>query len=103
MFKELVHEDQPLRCMTNYYDYRPSSPALHDTSGPVQPTVRRSIPGRMANYMEDRSYQAQSGYRKIEEPMQPQPRKTRPQDVALVRQEHTIPLASCEDTSYINW
>ena len=107
MPQERVHEEQPLRCMASYYDYGPSPPALHAPTALFQPPVRRSIPGRMANYMEDRSYQAQHGYRKIEGPVHrsddlPQAREDPSQNSAIVRQELTASLVSSEEDNLTN-
>jgi len=73
----------------------------------LSPQSNTQIPGRMVNYVEDRSYQTQSGYRKIEGTIHrprdpPQAREALSQDSAAVRQEQMMPLVSNEHDDPLN-
>lgn len=67
MSREYVFEEQPLRCMANYYDYGPTTLTSHDTATNGTNTTHRSIPGRMANYAETRFDHVRKGYRELQE------------------------------------
>jgi hypothetical protein len=69
MSQKRIHEEQPLRCMANYYDYGPTSLAYNNTTDHSQSAPNRTIPGRMANYTytDINCDRDKRGYQKTEE------------------------------------
>lgn len=76
MPQERDDEEQPLRCMANYYDYGPASSTTSNTIARPTTFASRSVPDRMVNYTDIRFDRTRTGYHALQEATRaPQKRK----------------------------